>query len=445
MRNNYIEKERRIIGLMMKQEELCPVVFSELSTDDFELDESKATFKIAKELYNNEIPLIASSFDEYSMKMDLTGEFDQTAGIYTTECLEIGLVPVPYETEQKEIEYLCEKIKKRSVQKKQVNIASQIRQMSQNGYDKDSVKDLFEEGLREQREKLEQGSETNNISEVLPEVVDSMKQKKESDQEFEGISTTLKDLDRKLGGLKDGSLTVIAGRPSMGKSALTTQICFENAYKYNKSTSLFSLEVSSQEVMGKAVCYKAEVPFFRAFNGNVTDEELKKISDCCDVISEVDFFINDDPMASPTEIKAEVERYESYGGYDLVAIDYLQLIESDRGDSRQEEVASISRNLKSIAMEYEIPVIALSQLNRKVEHRSNKVPNLSDLRESGAIEQDADSVVLIYREEYYSGDREGECDLIVAKNRHGPTGSVTVEFEKELLRFSDLVDDSMPY
>jgi len=288
-----------------------------------------------------------------------------------------------------------------------------------------------------------------------------------------GISTGLKDLDTRLGGLHPSDLLIIAGRPSMGKTALVTNIAFNVAKAYKQGTKtdgshgttdggvvgFFSLEMSSDQLATRSLSEASRVPSENLRRGNLTEEEFRRFVEAAKELERCPLYIDDTPALPISAVHARARRLKRQHGLDLLIVDYLQLLRpATAKDSRVNEVSEITQGLKAIAKELDIPVIALSQLSRQVENREDKRPQLSDLRESGSIEQDADSVMFVYREEYYR-EREkpsddnveammkwqddmarlhGKAEVIIGKQRHGPIGSVELSFEGEFTKFGNL-------
>jgi replicative DNA helicase len=290
-----------------------------------------------------------------------------------------------------------------------------------------------------------------------------------------GLSTGFVDLDRRLGGLHPSDLLILAGRPSMGKTALATNIAFSIARSYRKGTrqdgsegaveggvvGFFSLEMSSEQLAARILSEAARVPANRIREGSLTEEEMRRFIEAAKALENAPLFIDDTPALPISTIAARARRLKRQHGLDALFIDYLQLARpaSSRSEGRVQEVSEITQGLKAIAKELNIPVIALSQLSRQVESREDKRPQLSDLRESGSIEQDADVVMFVFREEYYKerekpGDHDieammkwkdemaalhGKAEIVIGKQRHGPIGSIGLAFEGEFTRFSNLV------
>jgi replicative DNA helicase len=303
------------------------------------------------------------------------------------------------------------------------------------------------------------------------------------DTHITGVTTGLKDLDRKLGGLQPSDLVILAGRPSMGKTALATNIGF-NAAEAVKDTetgerykvAFFSLEMSSEQLAMRVMAEKSGISSDRIRRGDVRgDEEFVRIVEAANAMSSVGFFIDDSPALTIPALRTRARRLKRQQGLDLIVVDYLQLMRSTHAkgaENRVQEISEITRGLKAVAKELNVPVLALSQLSRAVEMRDDKRPQLSDLRESGSIEQDADVVMFVYREQYYHERAEPKqradeaddkfhdrmsrwqkraeevhnvADVIIAKQRHGPIGNVSLQFEGMITRFSDLARaDQLP-
>ena len=324
---------------------------------------------------------------------------------------------------------------------------------------------------------VEAGRSENGFQSFLKTVtktVDIANQAYKRDREISGISTGLNDLDKKLGGLHASDLLIIAGRPSMGKTALATNIAFNiaKAYKRDPSSSgdaspahggtvgFFSLEMSAEQLAMRILSEASEVPSEQIRRGDMTENEFRRFVDAAKALETSPLFIDDTPALPIAQLAARARRLKRTHGLDVLVVDYLQLVRpASMKDSRVNEVSEITQGLKAIAKELDIPVVALSQLSRQVENRDDKRPQLADLRESGSIEQDADVVMFVFREEYYKerekpGDHDiegmeqwkkdmddihGRAEIIIGKQRHGPIGTVEMAFEARFTRFSNLV------
>ena len=256
-----------------------------------------------------------------------------------------------------------------------------------------------------------------------------------------GVPTGFSDLDRLLNGLHPGQLIIVAGRPGLGKSTASMDFARNAAIRANCASAIFSLEMSKIEIVMRLLSAEARVPLHVLRSGQLSDDDWTKLARRMGEISEAPIFVDDTPSMSLMEIRAKARRLKQRHDLKLIVVDYLQLMTSPkRTESRQQEVADLSRGLKLLAKEVDCPVIAVSQLNRGPEQRTDKRPQLSDLRESGSIEQDADVVILLHRDDYYDKEspRAGEADFIVAKHRNGPTDTVTVAAQLHLSRFVDM-------
>jgi replicative DNA helicase len=256
-------------------------------------------------------------------------------------------------------------------------------------------------------------------------------------------------LDEKTAGLQPGDLIVIAGRPSMGKTALALNIARNASFQTANPTAVFSLEMSKEQLSLRMLSAEARIDSSRMRGGFLSQTDLSRIHHAAAVLGDIPIYIDDSPAISALEIRAKARRMKMEKGLGLIIIDYLQLMKGRRSAERRDlEISEISRALKALAKEINVPVVALSQLNRKVEERTNRRPVLSDLRESGAIEQDSDVIVFIYRDDVYNkaedNPNEGIAELIVAKQRNGPTGTVKLAFLDQYTRFENLAGDDAP-
>jgi replicative DNA helicase len=274
------------------------------------------------------------------------------------------------------------------------------------------------------------------------------------DGQLTGLSTGLPTLDRLLGGLHRSDLVILAARPSMGKTALATNIGFHGA-KNGARVGFFSLEMSDEQITVRILAEQAGVPSERVRRGELTSVEFERLATVATTLQGLSLFVDPTPALSIGALRSCARRQQRKHGLDLIIVDYLQLVEAtNRKDGRVQEVSEISRGLKALAKELDVPVLALSQLSRAVESRADKRPLLSDLRDSDTIEQDADVVMFIYREEYYlergsEADRQrvadvaGQAELLIAKHRHGPTGVVHLRFDGATTKFSDANADEL--
>ncbi|MFC8598984.1 MULTISPECIES: replicative DNA helicase [unclassified Isoptericola] len=279
------------------------------------------------------------------------------------------------------------------------------------------------------------------LSEIIGGTMDEIEAAGNRGEGMVGVPTGFADLDRLTNGLHPGQMIVIAARPAMGKSTLAIDIARAASIKHQQASVVFSLEMSRNEITMRLLSAEARVHLQKLRNGSMGEDDWQKVAKVMGKVSEAPMFIDDSPNMSLTEIRAKCRRLKQKHDLKLVVIDYLQLMTSGKKvESRQQEVSEFSRALKLLAKEIGVPVIALSQLNRGPEQRQDKKPAMSDLRESGSIEQDADMVILLHREDAYEKEspRAGEADLIVAKHRNGPTDTITVAFQGHYSRFVDM-------
>ncbi len=271
------------------------------------------------------------------------------------------------------------------------------------------------------------------------EMIDNLYQRKEN---ITGLATGFRDLDMRTAGLQKSDFIVIAGRPSMGKSALATCITEHVGVVEKKPVAFFSLEMSKEQLVQRMLCSHARVDAHKVRTGFLSQADWPKLVNAAGKLSEAPIYIDDSPGITVMELRAKARRLKSQFDVKLIVLDYLQLMQGPaRSENRQQEISEISRSLKALARELSVPLIAISQLSRAVEQRSDHRPQLSDLRESGAIEQDADLVLLLLREEYYNPTEEnkGVAELIIAKQRNGPIGSLNMTFISEYMRFENLI------
>jgi len=276
------------------------------------------------------------------------------------------------------------------------------------------------------------------VTDVLEGAIERIEEIENRGTGLSGLPTYFTDLDNYLSGLQEGNLAVIASRPSMGKSSLALNIG-TNVAKEGKVVAFFSLEMTKEELVQRVLFSEAKVTSGDARKGQLGPEKWSRVVEAASKVNNLPLYFDDAPVITVTDIRAKSRRLKSAKNLDLIIVDYLQLMQSSSGDNRQQEIAEISRNLKNLARELKVPILALSQLNRAAEAREDKRPRLGDLRESGAIEQDADIVMMLYRDDYYNPgtDVPGVAEVNIVKNRTGMTGKVELFFSKEFTQFSN--------
>lgn len=278
------------------------------------------------------------------------------------------------------------------------------------------------------------------LKDVIRSSIENIDQLYQRKEHVTGLASGFKEFDIKTAGLQRSDLVIIAGRPSMGKSAFVSSLCEHIAVDLKKSIAFFSLEMSKEQLVQRMLCSHARVNAQSVRTGYLSHQDWPKLTAAAGKLSEAPLFIDDSPTLTALELRAKARRLKSQYQIEMVVVDYLQLMHGfGRAESRQQEISEISRSLKALARELRVPVIAVSQLSRAVESRTGNRPQLSDLRESGAIEQDADVVVFLFREEYYhpTDENRNKAEAIIAKQRNGPTGSIELVFLKEWTRFDN--------
>ena len=365
-------------------------------------------------------------------------EMDQPLGAIETDVLKELVIAVPTSVN---VVHHAEIVYKNSLLRKLIKVAEKI---SLNCYTGESnLEDILQLTEKEIFDLLQkrQVSDATDIKQVIISVIESIEAASKSGGTVTGIPTGFHDLDYKMAGLQNSDLILIAARPSMGKTAFALNIAEYVTVKKNVTTAIFSLEMSKEQLAKRILAMNSRVDSQKLRTGDLSDREWGDIVDSARIIGETNLVIDDTPGISITELRSKCRKLKLEKNLGLVMIDYIQLMTgSKQTESRQQEISEISRSLKALAREINAPIIALSQLSRRVEQRDDKRPMLSDLRESGAIEQDADVVMFIYRDEYYNKDTEtpGVTEIIIGKQRNGPIGTVRLGWKSELTKFVNI-------
>ncbi|GDY03798.1 replicative DNA helicase [Planctomycetota bacterium] len=344
------------------------------------------------------------------------------------------------------IVYHAEIVREKSVQRRLLETCLDV---ARRCYDnQDAAKDLLDDAERQIFEiaRMDKSGDAHSITDILQQTFERIDRLRERGSRLTGLGTDYVDLDDITGGLQPGELIIIAARPSMGKTSLALNLT-ERVAGLKQGVAFFSLEMSNQQVIQNMLCCRAQIDGQAMRKGRITDQQYKRLQEEAERLYETQIFVDDTPGVTITQLRAKCRRMKQKHDIKMVVIDYLQLMTAGgRVESRQQEISTISRGLKGLARELEVPVIALSQLNRDVENRDDHRPRMSDLRESGAIEQDADVIVLLHRDEYYKPTEAnaGLAQLIIAKQRNGPTGEVTLRFFREYMRFENYTRRAEP-
>ena len=316
---------------------------------------------------------------------------------------------------------------------------------STQGLTVEEIVDLAEQKVFEIAEGGRRGPGFISLKDILPKTIDRLDTLSHSQSDITGVATGFNEMDKMTAGLQRGELIIIAGRPSMGKTTLAINIAENAAIGAQIPAGIFSMEMSAEQLSLRMLSSIGRVSQGRLRNGKLADEDWPRVDSAVSIMQGAPIFIDDGGALTPTEVRSRARRLKREHGLGLIVVDYLQLMQvSGTVENRATELSEISRSLKALAKELDVPVIALSQLNRSVEQRNDKKPVMSDLRESGALEQDADLIVFIYREEVYDRDtpRKGIADIIIGKQRNGPVGEFRLTFLGEFTKFENLVDEA---
>ena len=416
-----LEAEQSVLGSMLIDERCVPDVISLLQPDEFYLQQNREIFETIYTMFN-----FSQHIDPVTVldKMKERGVYDEAHSYhYISQLLQI--TPTAANVKQ-----YCAIVHDKALMRNLGTAADEITNMVQEGVG--TAQEMLEAAEKKvySLRKENSGDSLQHIGKVLINVYDRLEELAESGNDIPGLSTGLHDLDKKINGLNNSDLLLIAARPGMGKTSMALNVALSVAKSTNKTVAFFSLEMSREQLAMRLLSNESFVDNQKLVTGKLTEEDWNKLSIASSALSQTDIRVDDNPAITVAEMNAKCRRLENLG---LVLIDYLQLMTSGQR-------SEISRALKIMAKELNVPVVCLSQLSRANESRTDKRPMLSDLRESGAIEQDADSVMFIYRDDYYNPNTEEKniAEIIIAKNRHGETGTVKTQWMPQYTTFSDL-------
>jgi replicative DNA helicase len=429
---NNDEAERTVLGAILVDDQAFNSAAEILNRDDFHREGHRRIFDAMAALSEKSQPIdLVTLKDELhrAAALEASGGAAYLAGL---------LDGVPRLTN---VAHWSRIIKEKSILRKLIHASQAIAQEAWEGEDDTAlILDRAEKRIFDLAEnRIRQGFV--GIHEVVKESFRTIDQLAQSKELVTGVPTGFVDLDERTSGLQKGDLVIVAARPAMGKTALCLNIAQYASRATGDAVGVFSLEMSKEQLVLRMLCSDARVDSHRLRTGNLQEKDWARLAKAYADLSACRIYIDDSASVTPLEMRAKCRRLKAEHGLGLVIVDYLQLVTgSGRIENRQQEISSISRSLKGLAKELECPVIALSQLSRAPEARTDKRPQLSDLRESGAIEQDADIVMFIYREEVYKPDPEnqGVAEIIISKQRNGPIGTVKLAFVKEFTRFEKL-------
>ncbi len=424
-----IEAEISVLGSMLLDNEAINLVTELLRTDNFYKTSHQYIFDTIVNLYskNNAVDLVILK-DELKKQSLL----EKVGGAeYLLELEE----SVPLASN---VEYYAKIVREKTIKRDLITATAKIQQEAYNdSLESDELLDIAEKEIFDITQR-KFSSPTTKLFNILHDTFDHISNLHDREGRLTGVSTGYYDLDDITSGLQNSELIIIAARPSMGKSSLVLNIAEHAGTKEKKPTLIFSMEMSAQQVAQNILCSTAKIDAHLLRTGKLDDNQFSNLSLAMGDLSESEIFIDDTPGLGLLELRAKARRLKLQHNIQMIIVDYLQLMEGRKAENRQQEISGISRGLKALARELEVPVIAVSQLNRSVETRDGHTPRMSDLRESGSIEQDADVIILLHREDYYDPTkRPGEVDLNIVKQRNGPTGKVKLTFLREILRFEN--------
>lgn len=433
-----LEAEQAVLGGVLMKNEIFHDLIDILAPDDFYSPVHATIYLAFQELFRKSRPMDLLTVQE---ELTLQGKLDEVGGpVYLAELAgsTVAAANAPFHARM---------VRDRSVQRRLISVASGIIENCFEGRaEVDSLLDESEQSIFAISEARSNRTYVGS-KELLTSVFDKLTELFNRKELVTGVPTGYADLNEITAGLQSTDLIIVAGRPAMGKTSFALNLALNASADYGVPTAVFSLEMGMDQLMMRMLCTRARVDLASLRRGYLTDEDWARLYDAGEYLAQAPLYIDDTPALSTLELRARCRRLKAEKKLGLVVVDYLQLMRAGRTiDSREQEISEISRTLKALAKELDLPVMALSQLNRKVEERTDKRPKLSDLRESGAIEQDADMIMFLYRDAVYNdapdNPKANIAEVIIGKHRNGPTGRVELFFDKEYTAFRSLTRDS---
>ncbi len=428
-----IEAEQSVIGAMIMDREAIAVASEIVTAEDFYSKQCGVLFEAMVELNDESKPVDMVTLQDRLREKDVPPE------VSSPEYIRDLITAVPTSAN---IKYYANIVADKAVLRRLIKLNEEIANTCYVG--RESLDTILED-TEKRVFNLVQRRNTGEfvpIRQIVMNAMDQIEKASKNKGNVTGIATGFIDLDYRTAGMQPSDLVLIAARPSMGKTAFVLNIAQHVAFKMNQTVAIFSLEMSKEQLVNRLFSLESKVDAQKLRTGNLSDNDWEKLIETAGIIGKSNLIIDDTPGISISELRSKCRKYKLEHGLKMIIIDYLQLMSgSGRGnDSRQQEISDISRSLKALARELAVPVLALSQLSRAVEQRPDHRPMLSDLRESGAIEQDADVVMFIYRDDYYNKDTEkkGIAEIIVAKQRNGPIGTIELVWLPEYTKFANM-------
>jgi replicative DNA helicase len=426
-----IEAEQSVLGSLLIDRDAIIRVASYLKAEDFYVSANATIYAAIRDLYNRREP---TDFVTLSDELERRGTLDDVGGVGYLSSL-LSAVPTAVH-----VEYYGRIVERTATLRRLIDAGTSIAGIGyQDNVETEDALDAAERALFNVTQQRST-KDFQSIDEVIDRFFDQLEFLQTHRDQLVGVPTGFTDLDGLTGGLQRSDLIILAARPSMGKTAFSLGIAYAAAVKHGRTVGIFSLEMSAEQLVQRLLSTETGIDSHRIRLGAINDREWDEISRAFGRLSEAKIFIDDSANAGIMDVRSKARRLQAEHGLDIVIVDYLQLMSGRRSENRVQEISEISRGLKGLARELNVPVVALSQLSRAVESRADHRPMLSDLRESGSIEQDADIVMFIFREEKYDehSDKKGIAEIIVAKHRNGPVNSVNLRFFESTARFADL-------
>lgn len=429
---NSFEAEQSVIGSMIMDKEAIVIASETLIQEDFYHKQYGILFEAMIELYNEEKPVDVVTLQNRLREKDVPAELS------SMEFVGELVTAVPTSAN---VKYYANIVKEKATLRKLIKVNEEI--ANECYLQNESVDDIMADTEKKVFNLLQNksGGDYVPIKTVVINALEKIEQASKTKGNVTGISTGFVDLDYRMSGLQPSDLILVAARPSMGKTAFVLNIAQHVAFHSDLCTAIFSLEMSKEQLVNRLFSLESRVDAQLLRSGNLADADWEKLIEGAGTIGRSNLIIDDTPGISISELRSKCRKYKLEHDLKLIIIDYLQLMSgSGKSDSRQQEISDISRSLKSLARELSVPVIALSQLSRQVEQRPDHRPMLSDLRESGAIEQDADVVMFIYRDDYYNKDTPDKniAEIIIAKQRNGPIGTINLVWLPQYTKFANM-------
>jgi replicative DNA helicase len=436
-----IEAEQAVLGGLMLDNNAWDQVADRVGERDFYRHDHRQIFRAIGNLADRSQPFDVVTMSEW---LENNGLIEEAGGMAYLGTLAKDTPSAA------NIAAYADIVREKSVLRQLIQVGTEIAEKGFNPQGEGS-KALLDEAEKRVFQIAEQGARNSqgfaDMRSLLKLAVERIEILHEQDDPITGVATGFDDLDEKTSGLQPGDLVIVAGRPSMGKTTFSMNIAEYAAVKGGKPVAVFSMEMPGEQLTNRMLSSMGRIDQHRLRTGNLEDDDWPRLTSAVGMLSEVPMFIDDTPALTPTELRARARRlYREHGELGLIVIDYLQLMQGGGGsgsENRAAEISEISRSLKALAKELSVPIIALSQLNRSLEQRPNKRPVMSDLRESGAIEQDADVIIFIYRDEVYNEDSpdKGTAEIIIAKQRNGPIGTTRLTFLGKYTRFENFTPE----